>query len=104
MEIGTSEDNLVGKFKEDLGQVNGTPRKGVAVEKGEPKTVRAAQCWLYDLKLIKKFARDKDPLLQHVRPTQIALNQYGLGDPSKGGLGSGLFTPKEVSDGMEDGI
>ena len=46
---------------------------------------------------------DKDPLLQPVRPTQIALSQYGLGDVSKGGVVSGLSMPKEGIDGMEDG-
>ena len=38
-----------------------------------------------------------------MHPTQIALTQYGLGDASKGGFGSGLYVPKEGSDGAEDG-
>ena len=38
-----------------------------------------------------------------MHPTEIALTQYGLGDSSKGGVGSALSTTKEESDGMEDG-
>ena len=38
-----------------------------------------------------------------MHPNQIALDRYGLGDSSKGGLGSGLSMSKEGSDGMEDG-
>ena len=38
-----------------------------------------------------------------MRTTQIALAQYGLGDASKGGFGSGLSLPKKGGDGMEDG-
>ena len=43
-----SEDNLVGEAEEALGQINGSPSKGDAAEKGEPKTARAAQHWFSD--------------------------------------------------------
>ena len=45
--------------------------------------------------------RDKNPLLQPERTTQILLSQYGLGYASKGGGLSGLSIPKEVIEGME---
>ena len=35
--------------------------------------------------------------------TQIAPTRYGLGDASRGGVGSVLSMSKEGSDGMEDG-
>ena len=54
-------------------------------------------------RLIEQLTRDKDNLLQPVRPTQIALARYGLGNAYTGGVGSGLSITKEVSDGMEDG-
>ena len=38
-----SEDNFRGEDEEALGQKNGTPSKGAATVKGEPKTVRATQ-------------------------------------------------------------
>ena len=47
--------------------------------------------------------RDKGPPLQHVRPTQIFLAWYAIGDVSEGGVISGLYMPKEGSDGMEYG-
>ena len=46
--------------------------------------------------------RDNDPLLQPVRPTEIALARYGLGNASKRGFGSGLSMPKEEIYGMYD--
>ena len=79
-------------------------RPGDAAEKGEPKTVRAAQRLFYDLKVIEQLTRDNDLLFQPVRPTQLALDQYGLGDVSKGGFGSGIYMSKEGSDVMEDGL
>ena len=39
-----------------------------------------------------------------MRPTQIALDGYGLVDASKGGFGSVLSMPKEGIDGTEDGL
>ena len=79
-------------------------RPGDAAEKGEPKTVRAAQHLFYDLKVIEQLTRDNDLLFQPVRPTQLALDQYGLGDVSKGEFGSGIYMSKEGSDVMEDGL
>ena len=38
-----------------------------------------------------------------MRPTQIYLDRYGLGDASKEGFGSGLSMPKEGGDATEDG-
>ena len=38
-----------------------------------------------------------------MRPTKIALDQYGLGDAYKGGFVSGLYMPKEGSDDTEYG-
>ena len=35
------EDNLGGEAEEYLGQINGSPSKGYAAEKGEPNTVRS---------------------------------------------------------------
>ena len=81
-------------------QITVTPIKGDVIEKGEPKTVRSAQRWFYDFQVLGQLTRDKYPLLQHVRPTQIALAQYGLGDAYKGRFGSGLYIPKEGSDCM----
>ena len=98
-----SEDNLGGEAEEDLGQITGTPIKGNAEEKGELKTVRAAQRWFYGLQVIDQLKRDKEPLLQPVIPTTISLDWYVLGDSSKGGFGSVLSMPKEGSDGMEYG-
>ena len=65
--------------------------------------VVATQRWLYELQVLGRLTRDNDPPLQPVYPTQIELDQYGLGDSSKGGVGSALSTTKEESDGMEDG-
>ena len=97
------EDNLGGDAEEALGQITGSPSKGDAAEKGEPKTVRAAQHWSSDLQVIERLKRDNDPLLQPVRSTKIALDRYGLGDAYKGGFGSGLSMPKEGGDDTEDG-
>ena len=65
-------------------QINGTPRKGPASEKVEAKMVRAYQRWLNNLQFLKRLTSDKDTLLQPVRPTQIDLAHYGLGDAYKG--------------------
>ena len=65
--------------------------------------VVATQRWLYELQVLGQLTRDNDPPLQPVYPTQIELDQYGLGDSSKGGFGSGLSMPKEGGDGTEDG-
>ena len=82
-----------------MSQINGFPIKGDAAERGEPNTVRAAERWFSDLQVLERLARDNDPPLQPVRPTQIARGRYGLGDVSKGGFGSGISIPKEGSDG-----
>ena len=47
--------------------------------------------------------KDKYTPLQHVRPNQIELSWYGLGDAYKSGFGSGISMPKEESYEMEDG-
>ena len=98
-----SEDNFVGEAKEALGQITGTPSKGAAAEKGEPKMFRAEQCWIYDLQVLNPLNRDKDTLLQPVHPTKIAMAMYVSGDASKWGFGSGLSIPMYGSDVMEDG-
>ena len=84
-------------------KITGTPIKGAAAEKGEPNSVREAQRWFSNLQVIYQLTRYKYPMLQPVRPTQIALVCYILGDAYTGGFGSGLSMPKEGSDGMEDG-
>ena len=38
-----------------------------------------------------------------MHPNQIELAHYELGDAFKRGVGSGVYMPKEVSDGMDDG-
>ena len=43
-----SEDNFGGEAEEALGKITVSPRNEDATEKGEPKTVRAAQHWFYD--------------------------------------------------------
>ena len=93
-----SEDNLGGEAEEYLGRITGSPSKGDASEKGEPKTARAAQRWFSDLLVLKRSTGDNYTPLQLVRPTQIALDWYGLGDIYKGGFGSGISMPKEGSD------
>ena len=47
-----SEDNLGGGVEEALEKITGYSRKGDAAEKGEPKTVRAAQCEFSKLQVI----------------------------------------------------
>ena len=81
-----SENNLGGEAKEALGKMTGTPSKGVATEKGEPKTVRAAQHFFSDLQVLEKLMRDKDLPLEPVSPNQTALVRYGLVETSKGGV------------------
>ena len=94
---------MVGEHKKALVKNIWTPSKGYAQGKGEPKTVRAEQHWLNDLQVIEHLTRDKDILLQPMRPNLIALYQYGLVDASKGVFVSGLSTLKNVSGGMSDG-
>ena len=89
-----------GGAEEALEKITGSSSKGDAAEKGEPKTVRAAQRYFSNLQVIERFTRDNYPLLQPVLPTQIALDWYGLGDASKGGFGSGLSMPEEGSGDM----
>ena len=48
-----SDENLGGESEEALGQINGTSRNGSASVKGEPKTFRASQGWLYDLQVLE---------------------------------------------------
>ena len=45
------EDKLGDEAEEALDQITGTPRKGAAIKKGEPKTVRAVQRWFSDLQV-----------------------------------------------------
>ena len=71
LDIDISEDNLGGEAEEYLGQINGTPRKGDAAEKGEPKTVIAAQRCFSDLQVLNQLTKDKYNLLQPVCTTQI---------------------------------
>ena len=97
-----SGDNLGGEAEEYLGQINASPSKGDATEKVEPKTVRAAQRWFYDLQVLERLTRDKYPPLKSMHPTQISLARYVLVGAYKGGLGSGFTVPREVTDGMED--
>ena len=98
-----SEDNLGGEAWEALVQITGITRKGDEAEKGEPQTVRAAQrCFSY-LQVLERLTRDNYPLLQTVRPTQIAMDRYGLGDAYNGVLGSVISMPKEGIDGIEYG-
>ena len=80
------EDNLVGKAEEVLVQITGLLSKGYAAENGEPKMVRAAQRWSYDLQVIEILMRGNDPPLQPVCPTQIALARYELVHASKEGF------------------
>ena len=84
-------------------QITGAPVKGSDAEKGEPKTVRAAQRWFYDLQVLERLTRDKYPPLKSMHPTQISLARYVLVGAYKGGFGSGFTVPREVTDGMEDG-
>ena len=92
-----------GEAEKSSGQITGSTSKGNAIEKGKPKTIRAGQRWFSDLYFIKRLTRDNDPPLQPMHSAQIVLAQYGLGDVSKGGFGSGLYMTKEGSDAMEDG-
>ena len=46
------EDNLGGGDEEILGQINGTPIKESATEKGDTKTFREAQRWFYELQVL----------------------------------------------------
>ena len=69
-----------------MGQFTGTPSKGAAAEKGEPKMFRAARCFFSDLQVLDQLRRDNDTPLQSVHPTQISLARYGLGDASKVGF------------------
>ena len=84
-----------------MSQITGFPIKGDAAERGEPNTVRASERWFSDLQVIGRLTMDKYPPLQPVRPTQIALARYGLGDASKVGFVSGPSMPKEVGDDMQ---
>ena len=79
------DDHFKGEAEEALGWINGIYRKGDSSEKGEHMTVGATERWLYGLQVLKKLTRDKDPLLQPVFPTQIALDWYGMRDTSRGG-------------------
>ena len=54
------EDNLRFEAEEALVQINRTPSKGGASENGEPMMVRAAQCWLNDLQVLKILIRYTD--------------------------------------------
>ena len=65
--IYLSKDNFGGEAKEALFQITGTTSKGADTEKGEHKTVRAAKNWSYDLQVLYRLTRYKDPLLQPVR-------------------------------------
>ena len=49
MDSDLSEDNLGDEIEEYLVQINGSPSKGDATEKWEPKTVREAQHWFSEL-------------------------------------------------------
>ena len=100
MDSDLSEDNLGDEAGESLGKITGSPSKGDAAEKGEPKTVRSAQRWFSELQVLKRLTRDNDPPLKPVCPTQIELDRYGLVDSSKGGFGSVIRMPKEGIDGM----
>ena len=99
MESNMSEYNLGGEAEEYLGQINGSPRKGDDSE----NMVRAGKCWFYDLQVLECLTRDKDTPLQPMYPTKISITQYGLGDASKGGFGSGLYMSNDGSDGTEGG-
>ena len=55
---------------------------------------RAAQRWFYYIQDIEILTSDKDPPLQPVRTTQIALARYGLGDTYKGFLEVDYPCPK----------
>ena len=46
---GLYENNLGGEAEEGLVKITVTPSKGAALEKGEPKTVRAGQRWFSEL-------------------------------------------------------
>ena len=52
---------MVGEVEEALSQINGTPINGATSKKDETKMVRAEQRWIYDLQLLERFTRDKDP-------------------------------------------
>ena len=103
LENNLLEDRLVGEDEEALGQITGSPSKGDVSEMGEPKTVRAAQRWYYDLQVLNQLARYNYHTLQPVRPTQIELDRYGLGEAYKSGFGSGISMPIKGGDCMEDG-
>ena len=45
LDIDIPQDNQGGEAEKYLVQITGTPRKGAAIEKGEPKMVRASQRW-----------------------------------------------------------
>ena len=51
MEGDLEEENLRGEAEEALVQIYGKLIKEAALEKGEPKTVRSAKHWLYDLQV-----------------------------------------------------
>ena len=69
--IYLSKDNFGGEAKEALFQITGTTSKGADTENGEHKTVRASKNWSYDLQVLERLTKYKDPPLQHVCPTQI---------------------------------
>ena len=97
-----ADGNLRGEAEEALGQINETSRMGVTSEKGEPKIFRAAQHWIYDLQVLDKLNRDKDPPLEPVRPNLISMAHYDMGDVSKGRVGRRFSIPKERSYVMKD--
>ena len=84
-----------GEAEEYLVQITRIPSKENAAEKGEPKTVRAAQHLFSDLQVLDKLTRNNDHSLQPVHPTEISLAWYGLGYLSEEVFGSGLSMTKE---------
>ena len=64
-----SEDSFGCDDEEASGEITGTPISDEAVEKSEPKMVRSAQHWFFNLQFFKRLTRDKGPLLQTVCST-----------------------------------
>ena len=43
-------------------KITGFPSKGASAEKGEPKTVRSAQRWFYDLQVLETLTNRSGPV------------------------------------------
>ena len=66
-------------------------------------SARATNLLIDELKILLILTRNKDPLMQPVRTTCVALTRYIVVSTCKGSYGSGLsITKKNVEDKLKD--